>query len=215
MADARSEPDSAGDETSLHIHRARRGDAQSLGWVVARFSPLLLAQASYRLSRGLRGYYEPDDLVADVWVVALPRLGAADGPAADGTNALLRFLATTLIYRVNNLMRKHVRSDRPMRQGDVAQSGTDILARLPAETAGVVTEVIAHERRGDVLTALSALDPLDREIVIMRGIEQTSNETVAELLDLKPNTVSHRYRRALEKLRSRLPDSVFAEIVDD
>ena len=35
---------------------------------------------------------------------------------------------------------------------------------------------------------------------------------VADRLGLKPNTVSHRYRRAMKRLETALPDSIFAEL---
>jgi len=203
---------SESDKTSLRIRRARDGDPESLAWIVDRFSPLLLAQASYRLARGLQGHYEPEDLVAEVWSVALPRLAGAPATEDGTTTALLRFLGTTLIYKVNNLMRKHLRGTRIVREGDLQESGRDAMARLSADVTGVVTRAVQREQRGEVARALSELDPLDREVVILRGVEQSANETVARLLDMKPNTVSRRYRRALEKLRDRLPDSVFAEL---
>ena len=72
--------------TSLHVRRAADGDSESLGWVVARLSPLLLAQADYRLGPVLRSLYDPEDLVNDTWIVALPRL--PELPARDGRHAL-------------------------------------------------------------------------------------------------------------------------------
>ena len=88
----------------------------------------------------------------------------------------------------------------------------DILARLPAETTGVITRCIQREHPGQVMACLQDLDPLDREIVILRGIEQNQKETVATLLGLPPITVSHRYRRALDKPKTHMEDSVLAEL---
>lgn len=199
-------------ETTIHIRRAGAGDASSVGWLVARFSPLLLAQARYRLARGLRRHYEPEDLVADVWAVALPQLAASDRWREQPSRALVRFLSTTLIYRLNNLMRKHLKRDRLLGQDQAEDSGSDPVAQLPAETTGVITRCIQNEHHSEVLRQLDQLDPIDREIVVLRGIEQNANETVANLLDLKPNTVSHRYRRALEKLKQQMQGSVFGEL---
>src|SRR5262245_59213008 len=60
--------------TTFHVRRARVGDEDSLAWVVERFSPLLRVAAEHRLGRVLRSIYEPDDLVQEVWLVALPKL---------------------------------------------------------------------------------------------------------------------------------------------
>jgi RNA polymerase sigma factor (sigma-70 family) len=205
--------------TSLHVRRAADGDSESLGWVVARLSPLLLAQADYRLGPVLRSLYDPEDLVNDTWIVALPRL--AELPARDGrhTPVLLRFLSTTLLHRVNNLARKHARGappERPApRDGSGATVATDPLERVPAETSGVITRALRHEIRNAVTLALEGLEPGDREILILRGIEQQTNATAAELLGLNAPAVAMRYHRALRKLRDRLPRSVFEELVEE
>lgn len=49
--------------TTPHVRRAIGGDHASMGWLVERFSPLLLLQAEYRLGRTLRGRFDPEDLV--------------------------------------------------------------------------------------------------------------------------------------------------------
>src|SRR5262245_40615244 len=51
-----SDPDAV---TSIHVQRAKHGDEASLDWIVRRFTPLLLAQARYRLGASLRAHYDP------------------------------------------------------------------------------------------------------------------------------------------------------------
>ena len=52
-------PDPAG-TTSLHLRRASEGDADSLQEAVRRLTPLLLAQARYRLKAVARRVMDPD-----------------------------------------------------------------------------------------------------------------------------------------------------------
>jgi len=199
------------------VHRAKEGDAASVAWLVTRFSPLLLAQASYRLGPELRTHCDPLDLVNDVWLVALPRLPSVGAGGRRETPALLKFLSTTLIYRTNNLARKYLRRDRARAEDpDTANADdADRLAALPADTIGVLTAAVRAERRNAVTEAIEGLDELDRRIVILRGIEQAANETVASALDMNASTVAHRFRRALGKLRDRLPHSVFTDLIED
>jgi DNA-directed RNA polymerase specialized sigma24 family protein len=49
----------------------------------------------------------------------------------------------------------------------------------------------------------------------MRAIEGVSNQEAAAQLGETPTTVSHRYRRALAKLRGALPGSFLEELLDD
>jgi RNA polymerase sigma factor (sigma-70 family) len=179
--------------------------------VVERFSPLLLAQARYRMGPKLRALFDVDDLVNDVWAVALPRLAELGKHEGRSTPVLVKFLATTLLYRVNQLLKKHIAGKRHARAGDDGHDPEKSrpIESLAAETSGVVTRAVQHELEGAVASALNELEPKDREILLLLGIEQNSNGTVAMLLGLTKSAVSMRYRRALERLRARLPDSVF------
>jgi len=203
-------PDDSQDPTTLHVQRAMTGDVKALTWVVTRFSPLLLAQARYRLGVRLRRLYDPDDLVAEAWAVCLPKLeGLADRPGRH-TPVLLRFLSTTLLYRFNNILHKHIVGKPLVADPDGDQeSGIDGISE---DATGVVTRVLRDEARGAVLAAIEELSPRDQEVVVLRAIEQNPNQEVALLLGETPNTVAVRYKRALERLRHRLPDSIFHDL---
>lgn len=203
------EPGEAPALTSVHVQRAIAGESGSLSWLVGRLSPLLRAQADYRLGPKLRRIYDADDLVNDAWLVALPKL--AELPARDGrhTPVLLRFLSTTIVYRIQNLVRKHARGQsvglapRDADASDISQEDA---------RSGVVTRAVRAERHTAVHDAIAKLSESDREIVMLRGIEQQANQTVCVLLGLSKQAVSMRYRRALERLREQLPGSVFDEL---
>lgn len=197
-------------ETSLLVRRAKRGDAAGLEQLVRRFSPLLLAQARYRVPSALAAHVDPEDVVQEVWAVALPGLGALGARDGRETPVLLKFLATTLLYRVANLTRKHIRGDADRASG----GGTSGFGRLAADTLGVVTRATRAEAGGDVARAIASLTERDREIVVLRGIEQHTNARVAELVGDSANAVSLRYNRALATLRQRLCASVFDELAD-
>ena len=103
--------------TSIHIQQAVQGDLESLGWVVRRFTPVLLAQAAYRIDTGLRHLYDPEDLVHDVWTTALPKLSDLPVQEKGFTRLLVKFLSTILLYRFNNLVRKQI-TGKPRREPD-------------------------------------------------------------------------------------------------
>lgn len=199
----------------MYVVRACTGDAASLSWVVARFSPLLLAQARHRVAKLGQAHLSPDDLVQEVWAVAIPKLGSVDANADGYTQRLLGFLGRILLNLHGNLIQKHLRTE-PKRQDMAAdRSGPAGWEALPAETSGVVTRAMRAEDQDAVHAAIANLSPEDREIVILRAIEQVSNKLVASMLQLEPNTVAVKYRRALQRLTQQLPESVFSELDDD
>jgi len=201
--------------TSIHVRAAEAGDVESLDWVVRRFSPVLLAQAAYRLGPKLRVHCEPEDLVSEVWAIALPRLGDLSMREGRSTPVLMRFLATTLLYRVNDLVRRYVKGPAGRRESHGGDPARDPLGGLAAPATDVVRRAVRDEAHRIVLSALEQLDPVDREVIVLRAIEQNSNKTAALLLGLSPSAASMRYRRALTRIRSRLPASVFDEIDAD
>jgi len=200
------------DPTTLHVGRALAGDLASLAWLVQRLTPLLLAQASYRLGSRLRRHVDAEDLVNDVWLRALPHLRAAAAPAGRLTPPLMRFLAAILLRRVRDLYEKHIAGKpavHPSPPRDMPSLDT-----IAHEHSGVITKAMRGERTSLVSAAIAGLEDIDRTVLLLRGIEQRDNEEVAELLGLEPGTASARYRRALQRLRRELPESVFDEFSD-
>ena len=197
----------ADDMTTLHVQRAVAGDDDSRTWIVERFTPLLLAQAGYRMRGDLGKVCEPADIVQEVWLRVLPRLTELT-PEERFTPTLVAYLSRAVIMQINNHLRTMLR-----RRGHGAQmpwGGEQGLERTDDAT-GIVSRMARGERRDAVLAALDELSDLDREVIVLRGIEQRSNTETAQLLDAEPGTVAVRFHRSLRRLREKLPQSVFAE----
>jgi RNA polymerase sigma-70 factor (ECF subfamily) len=195
--------------TTIHVRRAKGGDRDSLAWLAGRFSPLLLAQARYRLRGRLAQWVQPEDVVQDVWAVALPALPGLEPRDGRETPVLLKFLATTLLYRVNDLTRRHIRE----RQRDCGSSSAPpTLSQLPADSRGALSRAAGEEEYRRIVQAIDELPEADRQVVVLRGIEQHSNQEAAEILGATPNAVSLRFNRVLERLRERLGASVLDEL---
>lgn len=166
--------------------------------MIERLSPYLRAQAAFRLGP-LRSLYDPEDVVQDAWVRALPYLGDFAVQAAPRRAVALRFLAVTLRNRVRDLHDKHRAS-----QGLASQE----LSRFHASQSGVVTRAARREHANQLERALLALGDDDRAVVVLRGIEQRAHRDVAHELAIDEETAKKRYQRALHRLRAALPDGL-------
>ncbi len=197
------------ERTTLQVRRAIDGDIDSLGWIVEHFSPLLLAQARYRLARHLAGIYDPEDLVQDVWVTAIHKLDQLQSRDRRMTPVLLKFLSHVLLNHYRNLLHKHVHG-KPLRV-ELEGSGTNPL-ELTVEQTGVLARAVRSELTSRVLACIDGLSEADREIVVLRGIEQCSNRDAALALGIREGTVAVRYHRALQRLREAMPASIMAEL---
>jgi RNA polymerase sigma-70 factor (ECF subfamily) len=61
---------------------------------------------------------------------------------------------------------------------------------------------VRNEAVGQLRTALQDLGETDREVLVLRHLEQLSNNEVAEILGIDKYAASKRYVRALERLRN-------------
>lgn len=210
MGGGGGEPD---DPTTIQVRKAGAGDAAGREWIIERFTPVLVAQARHRLRPSLRARVDPEDVVADTWAVALPRLSDLEPRKGRLTPVLLKFLATTMLNRLNDLGRKELgRARAHPGGGGGAAPPPEPQSRLPDETAGVVTRAARNETRERLCAALDGLEEKDREVIVLKAIEQNATATVATLLGLTPSAVCMRYARALARLRALLPGSVFDEL---
>lgn len=191
-------------DTTVLLQAAVDGDGPSLGWLVVHLSPLLVAQARWRLQGPLARAVEPEDLVQDAWLVALPRLHELVPREGRRTPVLLRFLATTIVHRVNNLARER------LRRGESGSGPHPADAALDPRT-GVVTAAVRAEQRRQLLATIDELEPIDREVLLLRGVEQRAQATTAQLLGISGDAVAMRFARALGRLRAQLP----AALCDD
>ena len=196
--------------TSIHVRKAIENDRESLAWLVSRFTPLLMCMARQRISAPLRRFVDPDDAVADVWMTVLftlPELEASKGSLSRG---LLSLASTVLSRRIRDLLEKHV-----INKPATVQIQDSDAAILDPDARGVVTHAIAEERRGRIWEALGLLSDVDRDILVLHGIEGHPNKLVAARLGLTPENVGVRYHRALKRLRDLIPSSAFEDLADD
>lgn len=206
---------SASPLTSQHVQQAIRGDRESLGWVVGRFSPLLRTQVIWRMGPRLGSQVDPDDVVAEAWLVALRRLSDLDREGSHSTPRLLAFLGTTILNLVNRRIEEAAIRSRRMAPSPASSDVHRPEDEWEATMTGAVSHALRTELAGSLDSALASLQQTDREVIVLRTLEGLSNSEVAAQLGESPTTVSHRYRRALAKLRASLPKSFLDELPDD
>ena len=201
------------EETTYLVRRALEGDEASWCRLVDHLSPLLELQASYRLRGPLEQLYDAQDLVHEVWLTALPRMSSLTPRDGRLTPVLVRFLGSILTNTVRELLRRHIRRSGRHRDLGLRSRGPidgEGLAAVSATTA--LSRAARSETRDRIDACIARLEPADQEVLILRGIEGLSNTAVAQLLEQKPSTVAMRYKRTLEKLRQRLPETMLADL---
>lgn len=200
------------DQTSIHVQRAIRGDKESIDWIVSRFHSLARAHVRFRLGDRARRE-DIEDVVSELWLVTLQRLRDLRPQGGRYAPTLVSFLGKTALHLCNNFLRKRIRrarlGDRRQQEPTSDAVGIDDLA---ASETGVITHAARDEVRLRIDACLAQLTTDKRNVLVLRLMEQRSNQEIADILQLAPNTVAVRYRRALQELRSQLDKSVYAEL---
>lgn len=196
-----------GGEVATRIRDAVSGYEPSLAWLMEEFDPFLLVQARYRLGRRFERHCSPQDVVQETWVVALPRLSTLHLDEGPPSAILGKFLATTLRNIVSNLMRRLLGRGEAAPLPALGSASGDPMDRFQAMVTGASTRVRRRELHDALRAAVDELDEQDREIVILRGIEQLPNGEVATILGISANAAAVRFHRALKRLKTRLPPS--------
>jgi RNA polymerase sigma-70 factor (ECF subfamily) len=80
----------------------------------------------------------------------------------------------------------------------------ELAARLLGNLTSPSQAAIRAERKIRLQEALNSMDPLDREILVLRHYEQMTNGHAAAALGLNESAASKRYIRALERLEGIL-----------
>jgi RNA polymerase sigma-70 factor (ECF subfamily) len=178
-------------ETAALVMRAQRGDGRAFADLVRAY-----LRAAYSVALGvLRRPADAEDVAQEAFVVALEKIGACREPPRFA-GWLLSIVRTRAL---NGLERRRLR--------DVSADGTVVEGTLeppPAERG---------EERAQLVAALGALTPVQREVVLLHDLEEWTHAEIADALGLSEGMSRQHLFQARKALRARLavPSEVLHE----
>jgi RNA polymerase sigma-70 factor (ECF subfamily) len=185
--------------------RARAGDRDALGSLLAEQAEPLRRWVERRLDGRLRGRVSASDVVQETCLAADARRGHLAGLDGMPLGVWLRLIAA---QRLADLHRRHLGADARDARREVALDAGSGSAALAGRLAGDITSPSAaaarHEVARLVAVALRRLAPADREILELRHLQGVSNDEAAARLGLSKSAATKRHLRALERLRPLL-----------
>jgi RNA polymerase sigma-70 factor, ECF subfamily len=191
------------------IRRAGGGDATALAELFGRHRDRLEKMVRVRLSRGLQGRVDPDDVLQETYLDLALQLRNYPGPEAMPVFLWLRLLTGQRLARVHRrhlgTAKRHAGREAPVHhdgagEADTASMADFLVGRLTSPSGAADRAERARIVRG----AIDALDPLDREIISLRTFEGLTNSEAAAVLGLARSAASNRYVRAMARLQSAL-----------
>ncbi|MGE3821344.1 MAG: RNA polymerase sigma factor [Isosphaeraceae bacterium] len=180
-------------------------DEAILSGAFERLRPRLLAMVDRSIGHKLAARIDPEGVVQDAYLRALPRWLKLDSKPAD----LDAWVYGQTRDRLIEVIRSAVGPERDVGR-DVAWAGAggsaDPLAeRLVDSQTGPATALSRAERREIVHEALARLDALDREILAFRYFDGLNFAQIGLIVGLSQNAVTKRAIRATVRLRELIP----------
>jgi len=189
--------------------RLAGGDKDALAELFSLHRERLRRMVELRLDRRLNGRVSASDVLQDAYLEALKRLPHyLDKPEMP----VLLWLRMVTGQRLTDLHRQHLGAEMrdagrevPLYRNAMPQATTvSLAAQLAAGLESPSQAAIRGEALAQLEAALDKMEPLDREVLVLRHFEELSNDEVAEVLGLKKAAASNRYVRALQRLRDAL-----------
>jgi RNA polymerase sigma-70 factor (ECF subfamily) len=205
-----SEPD-----TEELIERVARGDGAARQQLLARHRARLRQMIAVRLDRRVAARVDPSDVVQEALADAARKLSAYVRERPLPFYPWLRRLAWERLVKVH---RRHLRTRRRNASREEPgvlnlpdESAAELAQRLVSFGSSPSRQLLRAELRERVRAALADLGERDREVLVLRYLEQLSTRDVAAVLGISEGAVKVRHLRALERLRRLLGDDLGEE----
>jgi RNA polymerase sigma-70 factor (ECF subfamily) len=194
-------------DTQELLERSVRGDATARQELLARHRARMRRMVAVRLDPRLGARVDPSDIVQEALADAA---GHLDDYLRDCPLPFYPWLRQFAWERVVKAHRAHIHARRRsiLREGpDMPlpdESVRQLAHRLLASDTSPSRRLIRQEQREQVRAALAELTPPDREILVMRHLEQMETPEIAAALGISEGAVRNRQYRALIRLRALL-----------
>src|SRR5215470_6933231 len=196
-------------ETGELLRRLGDGDAQAVAELFARYRDRLRRMVRLRMDRRLQGRIDPSDVLQEAFLDVAKRSAEYTANPSMPPYLWLRFLTG---QRLLALHRQHLGAkmrdagqEVSLHRGAIPQaSSASLAAQLLGRLTSPTQAAIRAELQLRLQEVLNAMDPVDREVLVLRHFEELSNSETAEVLGLQKSAASYRYVRALKRLKEIL-----------
>lgn len=196
-------------DTEVLVARATDGDAEALSALMNRYRDRLKRMVGLRMDRRLRGRVGASDVVQEALIEAARRLSeySRDPPAS-----FFLWLRSVTANKLHSAHRTHLGTQkrdaakevslyrRPMPEACSVSLAHQLLGEITSPTRAVARA----ELQLMVQEVLNGMEPVDREILVLRYFEKLSTTEAAKELGIKRSTAGKRYIAALRRLKQAL-----------
>jgi RNA polymerase sigma-70 factor, ECF subfamily len=193
------------DETTAQPGSSRGGNG-TLAGLIDQHRDRLMRMVQVRMDVRVQGRVSPEDVIQEAYLEAARRFPEY---LADPKYPPFLWLRLVVGERLMKVHRQHLGTQ--MRQAGLevsifrealpAASSAALAAHLLGKHTSPTQAAVRAERMRRVQEALTALEPIDREILSLRHFEQLTREEAARVLEIADAAATKRYVRALKRLK--------------
>lgn len=201
----------AGEPTSDLVRRAVGGDRSAIEELLGRYRDQLGRMIAVRIDPRLKARIDPSDVIQDVLAEAAKRLGGRLQSGQSDFYPWLRQLAWDRLARLHrdhvDTQKRSVAREEPPWEGDANDESVLQLAECIAASDSSPSRCAMREKLlRRVRTGLSELAATDREVLVVRFLEQLSTRDTAAVLGISESAVKTRQFRAIARLQKQMGD---------
>jgi RNA polymerase sigma-70 factor (ECF subfamily) len=195
-------------DTETLLDRAAAGDESAVTQLLSKHRPRMRAMVRVRMDPRMIGRCDPSDIVQEALLDAHRQLPNYLAERPLPFYPWLRQITwQQLVAHHRRHLQYQVRS--VLREEDVWRAMSDhstsqLANHLIDSIASPSQQAARSESRREVLAALQDLSDTDREVLVLRVVEQLSSQETAAVLNITDNTVRVRQFRALKRLEAHL-----------
>jgi RNA polymerase sigma-70 factor (ECF subfamily) len=203
-------------DTEQLLDRIAAGDPAAPGLLLQRHRGRLRQMVALRLDQRLRRRIDPSDVVQESLAEAAAKLADYARRRNLPFYAWLRQITWEALVRLHRRHiragRRSVRREREEAPGLPDESAHQLAARLAARAGSPSAGLRQAELRERLHAALGRLAEADREVLVLRYLEDLSTRELAAVLGLSESAVKMRQLRALRRLRDLLGDDLAEDL---
>ncbi len=193
------------------IDELRGGGEEAVAKLFAQYRGKLSRMVALRLDARLLSKVDCDDILQEAYVTAARRIGDYLDQPTVPVFVWLRQIAIQVLIdthrRYFNAQMRDVRQEVTRRRAEGQGSSSVCLVSHLADSLTSPSQcAVRQELLAGMRAALGQLGEMDREVLVLRHLEELSNNEVAEVLGIDKYAASKRYLRALTRLRGAMPD---------
>ena len=190
------------EQTERLVELASQGDRSAINELFEIHRAYLRRVIDLRLEDELRSRIDPSDVIQETQLEAARRIQEY---LANRAVPFRIWLRRTAIEQLVNLRRQHVLAKKRTVRQEVWFPDKSSLALAQKLSEVRPSQILhKHELAQQVRAAIEDMGELDREMLVLRHIEELTNQEIAALLEIDSSTASQRYGRALKRFRDKL-----------